>query len=299
MRMIRPLTMFLAVANAMSFRKAAIDQGVSPQAVSKAVKQLEMHLGLKLLHRSTRHLSLTEDGEKLFQNANQGMQLLTDAIVGLEESKQGMDGIIRLAAPLAFGNRILVPLINEFQSLNTDVHFDLMLSDEFVDIVTLRIDVGFRTGQSPDKNVISRKLGDIVSVICASPKYIEKYGMPLDLNDIQGHRCTGFLHPQTGKELPWEINVNGEVNYIHVPSVARFNNIEAEIEAVKRGIGIGQLSEYLIKKELREGELIQLIPDGWVPRLGIYIYYSERTKIPTRVRQFIDFCISKMNNNNH
>lgn len=297
MQMIRSLTMFLAVANAMSFRKAAIDQGVSPQAVSKAVKQLEMHLGLKLLHRSTRHISLTEDGEQLFQHANQGMQLLRDAIVGLEESKQGMDGMIRMAAPLAFGTRILVPLIDGFQSINPNVHFDLMLSDDFVDIVTLRVDIGFRTGQSPDKNVISRKLGDIVSVICASPEYIEKYGMPRDLNDIQSHRCTGFLHPQTGKELPWEINVNGEVNYIHVPSVARFNNIEAEIEAVKRGIGIGQLSEYLIKKELEEGALIQLIPDSRVPRLGIYMYYSERTKIPTRVRQFIDFCILKMTNN--
>ncbi len=298
MQMIRPLTMFLAVANAMSFRKAAIDQGVSPQAVSKAVKQLEAHLGLKLLHRTTRQLSLTEDGEQLFQNANQGMQLLTDAIVGLEESKQGMDGVIRLAAPLAFGNRILLPVIDAFHSLHPDVHFDLMLSDAFVDIVTLRIDIGFRTGKSPDKNVISRKLGDIVSVICASPEYVEKHGLPLDLNDLQGHRCTGFLHPQTGKELPWEINVNGEVSYIHVPSVARFNNIDAEIAAVKRGIGIGQLSEYLIKNELENGELIQILPDGRVPRLGIYMYYSERTKIPARVRQFIDFCMATMTNDN-
>ena len=184
------------------------------------------------------------------------------------------------------------------QSINPDVHFDLMLSDEFVDIVTLRIDIGFRAGKSPDKNVISRKLGDIVSVICASPKYIEKHGLPLDLNDLQAHRCTGFFHPQTGKELPWEINVNGEVNYIHVPSVARFNNIEAEIDAVKRAIGIGQLSEYLIKNELDNGELIKIIPEGRVPRLGIYMYYSERTKIPIRVRQFIDFCMSKMTENN-
>jgi DNA-binding transcriptional LysR family regulator len=298
MQTIRALTMFLAVANARSFRKAAVDHGISPQAVSKAVKQLETHLGLKLLHRTTRHLSLTEDGEQLFQNANLGMQLLTDAIVGLEESKQGMEGVIRLAAPLAFGNRILLPIIDEFQTLNPDVHFDLMLSDEFVDTITLRIDIGFRAGQSPARDVISRKLGDIVSVICASPKYIEKHGLPQCLDDLETHRCTGFLHPQTGKELPWEVHVNGEISYVHVPSVARFNNIEAEIEAVKRGVGIGQLSEYLIKDELESGELIQIIPDGWVPRLGIYMYYSERTKIPTRVRKFLDFCMSKMTDNN-
>lgn len=292
MELTRSLTMFLAVVNAMSFRKAAIDEGVSPQAVSKAVKHLEKHLGLKLLHRTTRHLSLTEEGEHLFQNANPGMQLLNDALDGLEENKRGMKGRIRLAAPLAFGNRILLPLIDEFQFLHPDIHFDLMLSDEFVDTVSQRIDIGFRTGLSPDRNVISRKLGDIVSVICAAPSYLEKYGTP-SIEDIQNHRCTGFLHPQTGKELPWEIQVDGEIEYIHVPAVARFNNIEAEIDSVKRGIGIGQLSEYLIREELNSGKLVSLIPEGKVTRLSIYMYYTERTQIPLRIRQFIDFCLLK------
>lgn len=294
MNLIRSLTMFLAVANVMSFRKAAVDQGVSPQAVSKAVKQLETHLGLKLLHRTTRHLSLTEEGEHLFQHANLGMQVLKDSLMGLEASRQGMEGVIRLAAPLAFGNRVLLPLMNEFQALHPNIHFDLMLSDAFVDIVSLRIDIGFRTGQSPDRNVISRKLGEIVSVICASPKYIAEHGSPSKIDDLQKHRCTAFLHPQTGKELPWEIMIKDELNYIHVPSVARFNNIEAEIEAIKFGMGVGQLSEYLIKKELESGELIQILPEGRVPRLGIYMYYAERTKIPLRVRAFIDFCMSKL-----
>ncbi len=294
MKMIKSLTMFLAVANAMSFRKAAVEQGVSPQAASKAVKQLEMYLGLKLLHRSTRHLSLTEEGEQLFQQANIGMQMLDEALTGLEESKQGMAGKIRLAAPLAFGNRVLIPVMDEFQSLHPDVHFDLLLSDAFTDIVTLKIDIGFRAGQSPDRHVISRKLGDIVSVICAAPNYIEKYGLPADVSDLQMHRCTAFLHPQTGKELPWEFQGQDELNYIHVPSVARFNNIEAEIEAVKRGVGIGQLSEYLITKELESGALIPLLPKGRVPRLGVYMYYPERMKIPLRVRRFIDFCMEKL-----
>ncbi|MFD0913697.1 LysR family transcriptional regulator [Methylophilus luteus] len=293
MQMIRSLTMFVAVAQNMSFRKAAIDQGVSPQAVSKAVRQLETHLGLKLLHRSTRHLSLTEEGEHLFQHANPGMHMLNDALAGLEQSRQGMDGKIRLAAPLAFGNRVLMPLLAQFQALHPDIHFDLLLSDDFVDIVSLRIDIGFRTGLSPERNVISRKLGEIVSVVCAAPAYIEKFGMPTAIPELQMHRCTAFLHPQTGKELPWEILVNDEVDYIHVPSVARFNNIEAEIEAVKRGLGIGQLSEYLITQELASGALVSMLPEARVPRLGIYMYYAERIKIPVRVRRFIEFCMDK------
>jgi DNA-binding transcriptional LysR family regulator len=293
MQMIRSLTMFVAVAQAMSFRKAAIAQGVSPQAVSKAVRQLETHLGLKLLHRSTRQLSLTEEGEHLFQHASLGMHMLNEALQGLEQSRQGMDGKIRLAAPLAFGNRVLMPLIAQFQALHPDIHFDLLLSDDFVDIVSLRIDIGFRTGLSPERNVISRKLGEIVSVVCAAPAYIEKFGMPKDIRDLQTHRCTAFLHPHTGKELPWEILVNDEIDYIHVPSVARFNNIEAEIEAVKRGLGIGQLSEYLIAQELASGALVTMLPEARVPRLGIYMYYAERNKIPLRVRRFIDFCMDE------
>lgn len=290
MELTRSLTMFLAVANKLSFRKAAIDEGVSPQAVSKAVKHLEKNLGVKLLHRTTRHLSLTEEGERLYQNANPGMQLLNDALGELQENKRGMSGRIRLAAPLAFGNRVLVPLMHEFQLSYPDVHFDLMLSDAFVDTISQRIDIGFRTGLSPERNVISRKLGDIVSVICAAPCYLEKYGIPSNIEDIQNHRCTGFLHPQTGKELPWEIQVDGELNYVHVPAIARFNNIEAEIDAVKLGLGIGQLSEYLVKQELDTGELIRLIPEGTTARLGIYMYYTERTQIPFRIRQFIDYC---------
>jgi len=296
MELTRALTMFLAVANTMSFRKAAMDEGVSPQAVSKAVKHLEKNLGVKLLHRTTRHLSLTEEGERLFQNANPGMQMLSDALGELQENKRGMSGRIRLAAPLAFGNRVLVPLIHEFQLSYPDVHFDLMLSDAFVDTISQRIDVGFRTGLSPERNVISRKLGDIVSVICAAPSYLEKYGIPSNMEEIQSHRCTGFLHPQTGKEMPWEIQVDGELTYVHVPAIARFNNIEAEIDAVKLGLAIGQLSEYLVKQELDTGALVRLIPEGTTARLGIYMYYTERTKIPFRVRQFIDYCHSRFLN---
>lgn len=296
MELTRSLTMFLAVANKLSFRKAAIDEGVSPQAVSKAVKHLEKNLGVKLLHRTTRHLSLTEEGERLFHNANPGMQMLNDALGALQENKRGMIGRIRLAAPLAFGNRVLVPLMHEFQLSYPDVHFDLMLSDAFVDTISQRIDIGFRTGLSPERNVISRKLGDIVSVICAAPSYLDKYGIPSSIEDIQNHRCTGFLHPQTGKEMPWEIQEDGELKYVHVPAIARFNNIEAEIDAVKLGLGIGQLSEYLVKQELDTGALIRLIPEGTTARLGIYMYYTERTQIPFRVRQFIDYCHSRFLN---
>jgi DNA-binding transcriptional LysR family regulator len=296
MELTRSLTMFLAVATKLSFRKAAIDEGVSPQAVSKSVKHLEKNLGVKLLHRTTRHLSLTEEGERLYQNANPGMQLLNDALDELQENKRGMSGRIRLAAPLAFGNRVLVPLMHEFQLSYPDVHFDLMLSDAFVDTISQRIDIGFRTGLSPERNVISRKLGDIVSVICAAPCYLEKYGIPSNIEDIQNHRCTGFLHPQTGKEMPWEIQVDGELTYVHVPAIARFNNIEAEIDAVKLGLGIGQLSEYLVKQELDTGALIRLVPEGTTARLGIYMYYTERTQIPFRIRQFIDYCHNKFLN---
>ena len=296
MEITRSLTIFLAVVKAMSFRKAAIEEGVSPQAVSKAVKQLEKHLGVKLLHRTTRHLSLTEEGELLYTNANPGIQILNDALDMLEENKRGMNGRIRLAAPLAFGNRVLLPLISSFQTSYPDIHFDLMLNDAFVDTVSQRIDIGFRTGQSPARNIISRKLGDIVSVICAAPSYLEKYGTPLNMKDISSHRCTGFLHPQTGKELPWEVEISGELEYIYVTAVMRFNNIETEIEAVKMGLGIGQLSEYLIKEELQSGQLISLIPEGKIARLGIYMYYTERNQIPFRVRQFINFCVNEINN---
>lgn len=285
------LTVFLAVVRAKSFRQAAIQAGVTPQAMSKSVKQLEEHLGIRLLHRTTRKLSLTDEGARLFELADPGLRLLDEALGHVQHSRQEMDGLIRITAPPSIGSRILVPLLRQFQENHPGTHFDLQLEDHFTDLVAAKIDVGFRAGTAPERNVIARHLHNLPMTICAAPEYLRKYGSPDSLDSLLRHRCTGFRHSNTGRLLPWELQIDGAIVFQEVPAVATFNDIETEVAAVRAGIGIGQLIDYMITGDLEAGTLIPLLPQFSSSRLGLYMYYPQRERIPLRVRRFIDFVL--------
>lgn len=285
------LTVFLAVVRAKSFRQAAIQAGVTPQAMSKSVKQLEEHLGIRLLHRTTRKLSLTDEGARLFELADPGLRLLDEALGHVQHSRQEMDGLIRVTAPPSVGSRILVPLLRQFQEQHPGTHFDLQLEDHFTDLVAAKIDVGFRAGTAPERNVIVRHLHNLPMTICAAPAYLRKYGTPDSLDALLKHRCTGFRHSNTGRLLPWELQIDGAIVFQEVPAVATFNDIETEVAAVRAGIGIGQLIDYMIGDDLEAGTLIPLLPQFSSSRLGLYMYYPQRERIPLRVRRFIDFVL--------
>lgn len=285
----RVLSLFVGVVRAKSFSQAAVDAGLTPQAVSKAVRQLEDHLGVRLFHRTTRSLSLTEEGARLFELANPGLRLLDEALDQIQNSRLEVDGLIRVAAPTSIGNSLLAPLLAEFQLRYPGAHFDMQLDDHFTDLVESKIDVGFRAGGPPERNLVSRKLGEMALQLCASPAYLARHGTPQTLDDLQHHRCTGFRHPNTGRMMPWELHVNGETVYRDVAAVASFNTVEGEVQAVLSGMGIGQLALFMIKRELASGELVPLLPDAITSNNGVFMYYQQRTQMPLRVRHFIDF----------
>jgi DNA-binding transcriptional LysR family regulator len=285
----RVVTLFIGVVRAGSFSQAAADAGLSPQAVSKAVRQLEDHLGVRLFHRTTRSLSLTEEGERLFELANPGLRLLDEALDHVQNSRKDMDGVIRVAAPTSFGNHMLVPLVRDFQEQYPGVQFDLLMEDHFTDLIEAKIDVGFRGGNPPERNLISRRIGDIGLVICAAPRYIERHGAPKTVDELLAHRCTGFRQPNTGRMVPWELHVDGGTVYKDIPTVASFNTVEGEVQAVRAGVGIGQLAAYMVDRDLADGSLVHLLPQTTTVNSGVFMYYQQRTQMPQRVRQFIDF----------
>lgn len=290
----RALALFLGVARAGSFSQAAVEAGLTPQAMSKAVGQLEQALGVRLLHRTTRKLNLTDEGARLVELASPGLQLLDEALDDVQHSRQHMDGLIRIAAPVSPGSYLLVPLMKAFQDKHAGVRFGAMLDDRFTDLVEAKIDLGIRAGNEPDRNVIARHIDDIELLICASPDYLKKHGTPKSLEDLSSHRCTGFRHPNTGRLLPWEVKRDGALMFQDVPAVATFNNVETEVEAVRHGIGIGQLTRYAIEDDLARGTLIALLPQHDSARQKLYLYYPQRKQLPLRVRRFIDFAVEFM-----
>lgn len=285
----RVVSLFIGVARAGSFSQAATAAGLTPQAVSKAVRQLEDHLGVRLFHRTTRSLSLTDAGLRLFELANPGMRLLDEALDQVQNSRQEVDGLIRVAAPTSLGGALLAPLIRDFQEVYPGAHFDLLLEDQFTDLVGAKIDVGFRGGNPPERNLIARRVGDIIYQVCAAPRYVERYGAPATIDELTAHRCTAYRQPNTGRLLPWELHVDGSTVYKDVPAVVSFNTVESEVDAVRAGVAIGQLSSYMVRDDLAAGRLVLLLPDTVTVAGGIYMYYQQRTQMPLRVRHFIDF----------
>jgi DNA-binding transcriptional LysR family regulator len=285
----RVITLFIAVVRAGSFSQAAAEAGLSPQAVSKAVRQLEDSLGVRLFHRTTRSLSLTEEGERLFELASPGLRLLDEALEHVRNSRKDMDGVIRVAAPTSFGKHMLIPLVRDFQGLHPGVQFDLLLEDHFTDLIDAKIDVGFRGGNPPERNLVSRRIGDIGLYICAAPRYLDKHGAPQTVDELLAHRCTGFRQPNTGRLVPWELRIDGGTVYKDIPTVASFNTVEGEVQAVREGIGIGQLAAYMAEADIAAGRLVHLLPHTVTVNSGVYMYYQQRTQMPQRVRQFIDF----------
>ncbi|MQA21258.1 LysR family transcriptional regulator [Rugamonas rivuli] len=285
----RVISLFIGVVRAKSFSQAAVEAGLTPQAVSKAVRQLEEHLGVRLFHRTTRSLSLTEEGLRLFELSNPGLRLLDEALDQVRNSRLEADGLIRVVAPMSIGAAVIIPLLPEFQRRYPGVHFDVQLDDHFTDLVESKIDVGFRAGNPPERNLVSRKLGEIVLVPCATPGYLAQHGMPRTVEDLQRHRCTGFRHPSTGRLMQWELQMDGATVYQEMPAVASFNTVEGELTAVLSGLGIGQLPVFMIEAELANGALVPLLPRTVSSNNGVFMYYQQRTLMPLRVRHFIDF----------
>lgn len=292
----RVLSIFLSVARTRSFTHAAQAVGLTPPAVSRAIAQLEAHLGVRLVNRSTRKVSLTDEGAQLFELADAGLRLLDEAMDQTRYSKQEVAGVIRLAASNSFGSRQLIPLIKRFQAHYPDVHFDVLLEDQLTDMITAKIDVGFRSGNEPAESLIARLLSPIRMEICASPDYLREHGTPRTIEELLLHRCTGFRHPGTGRLLPWALQVDGELVHQDVPAVVTLNQVEAELRAIRDGIGIGQMPDYMIAEDVAAGHLVTILGEMASASMGLYMYYAQRKQLPVRVRHFIDFVMSEVEN---
>ncbi|MHB9837426.1 LysR family transcriptional regulator [Paraburkholderia terrae] len=297
MNEVRAISIFVRAAAVGSLRKAAVDQGISPQAASHAVMQLEKSLGVRLFHRTTRKLSLTEEGQRLLQSVEPALATLSSAIDDARRAKDEVAGPLRVSAPMALGRAVLWPSVLEFAALYPEVQLDVRFDDHFTDLVSDRADVGFRGGSPPSGGTIARRLLPIQLIVCASPAYIERHGKPSTVDELDAHRCTGYRRANTGKQAPWEFLIGNEIVYRDVAATLCANDIDAETDAVLAGLAIGQLGSFSAVSHIRGKRLVPLLTQHMTQRESIYIYYRHRTEQPLRVRTFIDFMIERLTDN--
>jgi DNA-binding transcriptional LysR family regulator len=291
---LRAISTFIRAAELGSFNRAAAAQGTTPQAVSKNVRQLEQYLGVRLFHRTTRKSALTEDGQRLFDSVRDSLEGLTTALNRVKSAAREDEGLIRIGAGGAVGRKVLMPLIAEFHRLHPGVTFDLVLDDGITDTVAERIDVGFKAGNAPTAQVVSRRLFPIQLIVCATPEYLARHGVPETIEGLAAHRCVGYRQPGTGRPVPWEFQVAGETQYRTMHYAICTSDPEAEMLAVLGGMGVGQIDSINAAAPLRAGALVPLLVRSTSERMGLYLYYAQRTDMPARVRRFIDFAAGRL-----
>ena len=277
-----------------SIRQAALAQGVSPQAATQAIAQLERHLGVRLLHRTTRSLALTEEGQHFLENSHPALAALERAMALAREAKDEIAGPLRIVGPKSSFAAILMPLLDEFFSMHPGIQPDIQLDDGLGNWVMDRADIGFRIGTSPNEGVIGRRLFAVQLIVCAAPAYLDRYGVPTSLDDLAEHRCSVFRHPATGKVAPWYLSVGGEVEHRHLSPSLSTNDTELEIQAVLAGQVIGQLANFSAASHIRAGRLEPVLLPHVSDHIGLHIYYGNRTSQPKRVRAFLDLAVARL-----
>ena len=232
------IPVFVAVVESASFSAAARDLGISKSAVSKRINLLEQQLGVKLLQRTTRKLSLTEAGQQYYQYAAQAYhsaKQAEDVVAQLQGEPQGR---LRINTPMSFGRLHIAPLIAKFLALYPKISIDMVMDDKQVDLVAEGFDVAIRAGDLPDSSLIARQLAPLHNVLCAAPAYLEKHGRPSELEQLRQHNCLQFTYSRDVKE--WLFVRNGQSQAIEVKGNFRVNNSEAMREAMLQGLGIGR-----------------------------------------------------------
>lgn len=277
-----------------SFRRAALELGIAPQATSKTVRQLEAQVGIRLLHRTTRKLSLTDEGARLLAQVGPALASIRAAMDELQDARSEVGGTLRITAPRSVGQHLVLPLIPPFMEAHPELAVDLELEDHLTDVVAEKIDVGFRMGAAMDRNVVARRLLDIEQWICASPAYLERHGRPRNWAALAEHRCTGFRHANSGRLMPWEYAERDQTTYAEIAARFTTNDIDAEARAIADGAGIGQIPSYIAAPLVREGRLVHLLSKHLSQRIGLYIYYPQRAHLPARTRRFIDFAVARL-----
>ncbi|MDM0045880.1 LysR family transcriptional regulator [Variovorax dokdonensis] len=294
---LRSIATFAKAAELGSLRQAAAAQGMTPQAASQALAQLERYLGVRLFHRTTRSLSLTDEGRQFLEGAQPALIGMQRALLMARQSKDEIAGPLRIVGPHSVFAPVLWPVLDEFCRLYPEVQPDVQLDDRIGNWVEDRVDVGFRIGRSPAEGVIARKLFPLQLIICAAPAYLAAHGAPDSLHALAVHRCSVFRSSATGKVLPWYVKVEDSIVQHEVVPALCFNDEVLETEAVLAGHVLGLLTSVAAAPHIRSGRLVPLLVDHVADQSSTFVYYGSRAEQPRRVRAFIDLAVQRLTDN--
>lgn len=287
MNLLGPMRTFVRVVEAGSFTAVAAEQGTTQPTISRQVAALEEHLGARLLTRTTRALTLTDDGRAFYAHALRALEAVGEAENAVGRRRAKPSGTLRFATPVVFGRLHIVPRLPRFMRRYPDVAIDLAMSDSFVDLVEQGIDLAIRIGEVQDPGLIARRIGTIRRLTVAAPAYLRRRGTPRTPADLADHDCIVYTRLATGNR--WYFADGDRPVVVDVTGRYRVNNSEAVREGVLAGLGIAVIPAFAFRHEIERGEVRVLLKDFEPRPLPMNVVYPSRRLVPSRVRVMIDF----------
>lgn len=273
------------------FSSAAKVLGLSKSAISKRITSLEAQLGVRLLHRTTRTLSLTEAGEHYYEHALRAYSAGKEAEDIVTQQQQAPQGTLKISTPMSFGRLHLASLIPVFLQRFPKIHIEMVMEDQITGLTEQSFDLAIRGGTLEDSSLVARKLTLSRNLICASAQYIETHGQPESVAELAQHNCLLFSYADENAE--WRLIAKedpaGPPSSVTVAGNYKVNNSEALYQATIQGLGIAKLPTFIASDAIKKGDLIELLPRYLAPPKTFYAIYPVRKYLPAKVRVFIDF----------
>jgi DNA-binding transcriptional LysR family regulator len=280
------IAVFVKVAQLGSFSRAAHSLGMPVSTVSRKVTSLEEQLGVTLLQRTTRKLSLTAQGRAYFHQCSEPLTQLVDAEQALTQTQRQPEGPLKISVPIILGQEVFYEFVSAFLKNYPRIQVDLFVTNLFLDLIAENVDVAIRFGELKDSSIVAQRLGKSVRYLVAAPEYLKGRALPLKPEDLKNHQCV--LLNGRNSEAEWHL-VNGRKSVdLHVSGSVSSRDFEAVSAFTYRGHGIGLLPSTYCDDQIRRGELIRLLPDWSSPEIFVHAVYPTRRFLPSRLQVFLD-----------
>ncbi|MDO6486147.1 LysR family transcriptional regulator [Colwellia sp. 6_MG-2023] len=274
---------FVHVAETESFTQASKKMAISTAQVSRQVSALEVRLDTKLFYRTTRKVSLTEEGRIFYQHCRSVLDGLDEAERAISNLQSRPHGKIKLTAPTTYGEQKIMPLVNDFVKKYGDVEVYANLSNQKIDLLEEGYDLAIRLGKLPDSTMMAKKLGKRTNYLCASPAYLNQYGVPHSLSELSKHSCL------LGTLDYWHFSDDGKEKNIRVTGRLRYNSGYSLVDAALKGLGIVQLPDYYVQQYLQNGQLISVLDNMRELDEGIWALYPHNRHLSPKIRLLVEY----------
>lgn len=283
------MQVFARVVEVNSFTRAADTLGLPRTTVTTTIQNLERHLGVRLLNRTTRRISLTPDGAAYYEHSKRILADVEETEACFQEAAVRPQGRLRIDVPASVGQLILLPALSEFHTRYPDIELVLGMNDRRVDLVQEAVDCVIRGGELEDSTLVARRIGSFQFLTCAAPSYLERHGVPHSLEDLANHKAVNYFASRSGRDYAWDFVVDGEVREINMPTSVSVNDWNAHMTLARQGFGLIQTARFIALPHVQAGELLEVLPQ-WKPQvLPISLLYPQSRQLSPKVRVFSDW----------